>query len=144
AGGTAPLGVGRTGGAAISLLLPWVVARKRGERLGGVAVAPLVIAPFAGRGGAAVRASPFTPGRISPRNSWYCCCNSIVALAICSQPCSNLPEPLDFDHVVTGRALPKAGCVVARPLKCPRSPSVTETEELVMSERTSAMRLRPC
>ena len=68
----------------------------------------------------------------------------MVELTICSQPGSSLPETAGFDQDVTGRALPKGGCVVARPLKCPRNPSVTEMEVLVMRVRTSAMRLRPC
>ena len=64
--GTAP--IGRADGGTVSLL-PCVVARKRGERRGGAVVAPLFMAPFTVGGNAAGRASPFTPGRVSPRAS---------------------------------------------------------------------------
>ncbi len=125
------------------LPLPCVVARKRGERLGEVMAAPLLAVPLATGGGATERASLIAPpGRISPRASWSCCCNDMVELAICSQPGSKRPDSLDFDQDTTGRALPNG--VVERPLKCPRSPSVTEADELVMSARTSGIRLRPC
>lgn len=65
-GGTTP--IGRADGGTVSLL-PCVVARKRAERRGGAAVAPLFMAPFTAGGDAAGRASPFTPGRVSPRAS---------------------------------------------------------------------------